>query len=617
MSGLGAAVSAVVNVLNYRRAAQNTTAEPQDYGDRLAELVVKEVGSEIDLLGLAGSDYIEVDWTFNPRFSTAETRQKFIGDGHVPKATTPRGLSTLADDWRKHRPQLTVILGHKGAGKSTAAMLLTHQLLTGRTDREDAGPVPVLFRIGEWNPGHDLQAWIEDELVKHYDLPKTSGDRESDIAGRLLAGGHLVLVLDGFDEIAASRSQDALRALRQTLTTLPCPVVLTSRIEQFTEAMSAFGDRLGVTATVTLRPITQDKAELFLKSGHQDEGHWDAVIGQLRKDGSPIAQALTTPLMVFLCREAYKSEDDRPELDRLAQYKDRDAVEHDLISRFISSRYTRGTAAAKAQATASSRRSPGASDMAAISRKYDPADATRWLKFIAAHMDLLQTSQFEWWQLAETNPRRASEQVLLPVRLRLGRRGVVFGSVLGLMFGLMFGLTFGREIGPVAGLMAGPVVGSLTVLVYGLTTDTHTQSQLQTFTARQVLLGSRNTLIGLWLATGLMSGLMSGLMAGLEVGPVLGLVAGLVGVLMGVLMAGLAGALSREDWVRYRLTHFRLSRRESKLPRHLMDFLEDSHRLGVLRRVGAAYEFRHGALQRFLLDAPSISDEAPPSALKA
>ena len=91
-------VAAAIAVLGYRRDRQNSSATPQEYKKRLAELIQEEVGTEIGLLGLAGTDYLQVDWELHPRFSTAETRQRFGGTGTVVKTTKPRDVSVLAED---------------------------------------------------------------------------------------------------------------------------------------------------------------------------------------------------------------------------------------------------------------------------------------------------------------------------------------------------------------------------------------------------------------------------------------------------------------------------------------------------------------------------------------
>jgi hypothetical protein len=54
-------------------------------------------------------------------------------------------------------------------------------------------------------------------------------------------------------------------------------------------------------------------------------------------------------------------------------------------------------------------------------------------------------------------------------------------------------------------------------------------------------------------------------------------------------------------WVVYVVATYRLAR-DHRLPRRLMPFLDDAHRLGLLRAVGPIYEFRHAQLQDHLAE---------------
>ena len=49
------------------------------------------------------------------------------------------------------------------------------------------------------------------------------------------------------------------------------------------------------------------------------------------------------------------------------------------------------------------------------------------------------------------------------------------------------------------------------------------------------------------------------------------------------------------------ITTLRLARK-GRLPRNLMPFLDDAHRLGLLRAVGPIYQFRHADLHDHLAD---------------
>jgi hypothetical protein len=93
------------------------------------------------------------------------------------------------------------------------------------------------------------------------------------------------------------------------------------------------------------------------------------------------------------------------------------------------------------------------------------------------------------------------------------------------------------------------------------------------------------------LLTGLQSGFQDGLGKGLAAGFATGLVSGLI--------IGLVRGFRQTAWGEFALTRAWFATR-SRLPWRLMAFLADAHQRGVLRQVGAVYQFRHIELQRRL-----------------
>lgn len=69
------------------------------------------------------------------------------------------------------------------------------------------------------------------------------------------------------------------------------------------------------------------------------------------------------------------------------------------------------------------------------------------------------------------------------------------------------------------------------------------------------------------------------------------------GLLLGVLFGLIIGR--RHAWLAYSLSTFRLASK-GELPLRAMNFLEDAHRLGLLRAEGPFYQFRHMELQQHL-----------------
>ncbi|MEU9604074.1 NACHT domain-containing protein [Streptomyces sp. NPDC048057] len=77
---------------------------------------------------------------------------------------------------------------------------------------------------------------------------------------------------------------------------------------------------------------------------------------------------------------------------------------------------------------------------------------------------------------------------------------------------------------------------------------------------------------------------------------------------------GFVLALATCAWPYYVVArcHFALG---GRLPWRLQGFLADAHRLGILRRVGSTYQFRHARLQDHLTERVDLPEPRPPAAL--
>ncbi|WP_433337589.1 NACHT domain-containing protein [Spirillospora sp. CA-294931] len=180
-------------------------------------------------------------------------------------------------------------------------------------------------------------------------------------------------------------------------------------------------------------------------------------------------------------------------------------------------------------------------------------------------------------------------------------RGFASGFVLGLADGPADGLASVLLTGLVVGLVPGFVLGLAFVLAGGLTKWAETPAQLSRAT----------TPIGSWRADrtvnllrisvfGLVSGLLIGLVFGLASGLADGLASGLAFGLGVGLASGAGNATgAHRAWLAYLVATWRLDR-AGLLPRRLMPFLDDCHRLGLLRAVGPIYQIRHAELHDHL-----------------
>jgi hypothetical protein len=179
--------------------------------------------------------------------------------------------------------------------------------------------------------------------------------------------------------------------------------------------------------------------------------------------------------------------------------------------------------------------------------------------------------------------------------------GPVFAAAFGLILGLVFWL-LDEQHGPAFGLGIGLMCGLAVGLVSGLINFAASPSIARRASSpAESQRGDRRltvlTISILGLAFGLAFGLAVGLVSGLAGGVVYGLVYGLVsGLLVGL---GLGPAMTKTCWPTFVLALLWLAARR-RLPVHLMGFLDDAYRLGLLRIVGPVYQFRHAALQDHL-----------------
>jgi hypothetical protein len=171
--------------------------------------------------------------------------------------------------------------------------------------------------------------------------------------------------------------------------------------------------------------------------------------------------------------------------------------------------------------------------------------------------------------------------------------GLVSGIVSGLAVGLAAGLASAFVGGLIVGLLSRPMGRS------GVGTGAAPGDLTAAASPRAVLARDRRIALLLMLAGGLAGDLAGGLVGGLVGSLGIGLVSGL----MFGLVSGLGLSMIKTAWPAYILTKGRLASHHH-LPWSLMSFLADAHRRGVLRQVGAVYQFRHLELQRRLATRP-------------
>lgn len=221
----------------------------------------------------------------------------------------------------------------------------------------------------------------------------------------------------------------ALTAINRALPS-GSPIVLTCRTAEY-EAAIMKGDVITAAAVIEAQPVRPDEAAFWLRSGIPPYrvSFWEPVFNHLRRQpDSPLAQALTTPLAVWLVRAVFSGPDcDPAELTDTSRFATPAMIEDYLLDALIPTLLNEWELAPHGMSDAALR---GTAD-----------DARRYLAFLAAHLTRLGTRDFAWWEL---------HRALHPIVPRL-----VIGLAVGLFGGLLAEIVSGSRTGVLIGIAAG------------------------------------------------------------------------------------------------------------------------------------------------------------------
>jgi hypothetical protein len=172
------------------------------------------------------------------------------------------------------------------------------------------------------------------------------------------------------------------------------------------------------------------------------------------------------------------------------------------------------------------------------------------------------------------------------------------GSVPGLGAGLVLGFALWLQVGLAGGVLAGLVAFAGGGFAAGL--EAAPADLTAEASPAKVLARDRATFWITGLAGAAAIGLSSGFAVGLPSGSRLGIEVGLANAIA----LGLSVGFLQAEYGQYTLARYLLAI-QGRLPWRPMSFLSDAHeKRGVLRQIGATYQFRHEELQRGLASRP-------------
>jgi hypothetical protein len=475
---------------------------------------------------------IPLRWRWSQRAVTGPAHEALGSPGQARFAPLPGmaaatlatvddgGLQDLAAVYGGLDSGRVILLGDAGTGKSAAAILTLLDALDHRQNLDAAQraqtPVPVLLTAHGWDPHRQrLGEWLAVRLEAEYPFLRSDAHGHH-TAARLVHGGRVALILDGFDEIADDLRPAAIGAMDQQAT---FRLMVLTRTRELTDAVA--GGHLHGAAALELLPVpAQDAADYLIRCRVQPPPPaWQRLAEHLRAaPDSAVSAELDNPLMLTLVRDTFSVPAEVDDLLTPGRFATRAAVEGHLLDRVLPAAY---------------RPRPGQSPP-----PYTLDQATRWLGYLATEMNHRDTRDLAWWHLHQWAPApfRVVTMALPPA---LG---------LGFAAGTLFWYLFGLPAGIAVGLMAGSANGIAMGMALGLRegnprTDVRWRTWLRwkeaTWSLEGALAGGVASGGAAAVTVGLARGATAGVAIGLGVALTFGLASGTVeGLLRGRRSAG-------------------------------------------------------------------------------
>ena len=521
-----------------------------------------------------------------------------------------------------------LLLGAPGTGKTTLLVELALDLLT-RADGDSTHPLPVILNLSSWaNKRLPLEDWLLDELQLAYRVPPR-------LSRTWLAQDHLLLLLDGLDEVAEPVRATCVAAINAYRGAHFVPLVVCSRTEDYLTQQA----RLTLPGAVEIRPLEEAQVLAYL----QRAGKPLAAVRAVLRTNTTLRALVITPLIMSVVIQAYRDKAVK-DLPQLGTAEDQ---QHQIFSNYIQRMLERPV----------------------VRGQFTPQQTRRWLTWLARQMQQQHLTEFYLERLQPTwLPTTRSrilyrvfsglsflglatglfgtllgallrglnggligalffvlvgmlvgvllsikggrvDQVIRPADMlkwswKNAKPWLVIGPILGLAIGLIGGLAFKLPGGLIGGLVFALVLALALVLVGGLSGE-----QINEAIRIHPNQGIRSS--G-WIAlvTGLVCLVVGAPAGALLRGPVVGLVVGLSFGLLGGLVFGGAAYLAH-----YALRFFLC--RTGAIPWRYVRFLEEATERILLQRVGGGYRFIHPLFQEYfasgaVLSAPVVVQLPPP-----
>ena len=232
------------------------------------------------------------------RVKTISSRDHFVSltDCYYPSNIEHAENRLSVNSINELHHQHVVIEGIVGQGKSMFIQYLYLQELLGR----GSGGLPLLILLRTLTPKRGLSEHLNDALSNLEIEPTNS------VFDYLAKTGHLILLLDGFDELEPALVTETITAIESLIIKYPMMrVIITSRPNSDIQK----SQRLDV---LQLSPLDYEDYDPFLKKLGVDIVRRDEITNAIKTSPADIVELISTPLMLTLVAHVYAAEKEIP-----------------------------------------------------------------------------------------------------------------------------------------------------------------------------------------------------------------------------------------------------------------------------------------------------------------